>query len=155
MFNFFKNKKGNSVTMILLLPVWLIMIFLVSYEVEIANCKSELEDDVRVALRIASLSTDYETALTSANLYLQSLEEGYDNLTDSNLKIYAENNYEILDVYDEENWKPNFLLELTLTKKSSFYGGSAFDLCSFDGSCSVIVPTTVATSVRMYISNTE
>lgn len=155
MSKFLKNKKGNSVTMILLLPVWLLLIFVVSYEIEIANCKSELEDDARVALRIAALSADYETALTSADLYLQSLNEDYPNLTTTNLKIYAENNMELIEVYDAENWQPNFLLELTLTKKSSYYGGAAFNLCSFDGSCSVIVPTTATTSVRMYIGNTE
>lgn len=155
MLNFFKNKKGNSVTMILLLPVWLVMIFLVSYEIEIANCKSEVEDDARIALRIASLSTDYDTALTSANSYLQSLDEDYSILSPANLKIYSENNNEIYDAYDEKFWVSSNVLELTLTKKSSYYGASAFNLCSFDGSCSVIVPTSVTTKIRMYIGNAD
>lgn len=156
MLNFIKNKKGNAVTILMVLPIWILLIFIAMYEIEISTSKNELEDDARVALRIASISENYEMALMNASQYLISLDEGYVSLTEDNLKMYSNDNNVINDPYDQTFWNNGNILEITVTKKTSYYGSIALDVCSLDKKqCGPIVPTTVSTILRMYITIDE
>lgn len=153
MLNFLKNKKGNAATILMVLPIWLLLILVAMYEIEIATCRNELEDDARVALRIASISENYEMALMNASQYLVALDDGYTALTESNLKMYSNDNNPIEEPDDPSFWRSGNILEISVTKKTSYFGSVALDMCSLDKSqCGPIVPTTVTTVLRMYIT---
>ncbi len=154
-----KNKKGDAISLLILLPVLIISLFILIYNIDMIKCANEVEDVSRICISLAKNSTSYQEALQNVQNYCEKVGK-FASVTENNLYVVStKNDEEILmnvltDGYNEETmWVNGALIELNLTKYSDYYGASAFKVCSFNSqNCTTIVSTAKTAKIRGYIS---
>lgn len=155
--NFLKSKKGNYIQILMLLPIYLVLIFLIAIEINYEAVRDRAENDARIILRSAIRKESYPEGIEKIKTLMTS--KGYSFDENENLTFYHfddstaswSSNFVVDGVNTYENlvWSEGNIIELHFYTRTAVKQ-SVTDIC-VGSNCVEVIKSKIYISVRMII----
>lgn len=170
-FSLLKNKVGETVDAIIITPVWIFVLLIIGSQMQIYQAKQDLEDGIQIVSRYVMMSDSPTSAINTVNNYLSQRDDAnkYDTFTVENItKVYYKTGTGSTTKFEyttnsseyESYWEKGNMVEITLKRKTPYYGSSMLTFCVFDfeknaDNCFTVVEDVVQARCVVFIADFE
>lgn len=140
--SFLKSKKGDVIEAILVIPIFIVMLIFLGYQMEFHDTRNAVEDANRVITRYIMTSENMDDAVSYVNNYLKKRDDSLYFRIDENdeenfftveniIRIHVKDTGEIIEDKElmEEYWVQGNMVEFTFSRKTSYYDVTFNEFC--------------------------
>lgn len=159
----FKSKKGEVVEAVILVPLWLMVLLYLGYQMQFYETGEAVEDAGQVSSRYMAEADSLNSGITTINNYLNSREDGEyfykltaNDTTQSYItKFWNKNGEELsIDEINVLNWQKGAKIEFVLKARAPYYDVTLNNFCPIgaeNNECFQILESDIYTKIIVYI----